>query len=372
MKQLQVKTITMKLNMRKLCFDFAIVLLGIGFLLFSFFNETDFLTIVRTTSVAMLMITILLRGKMEKSMVILLIVACYIVLTSANTSLNIFYAIVISIAMCALNDDHIFKIMHNVNLLILATVVISLLAGVVENRTWTHLGRTRSSLGFAHPNFPGLFSFSLVSVYFVKSGTINLKKGLIALAFSIIVFFMTDSRTGFYATLLMFAIYPIIKGIPRKILKYITIILIALLFISPCLWVMPWMNSDKVNTLLSLRPEIFRNYIFAQTEANFLLGGSKTVEIDNFYLLLLFNCGIFFYAFLAVVSIQSACQFVEQKRHMELTFILVILIVALFESSILRPELLFVPLYWKFALERILKKTGKRSVMNHKNECRSD
>ena len=235
-----------------------------------------------------------------------------------------------------------------------ALVAVSLLLGIQENEVYQVGNRIRHKLGFENVNSASMFLFTLLTAYLLHRGE---KAGVLDLAavmvLEVISFLFTDSRTPLLGLILMVALYLVIPRIPENIARWIARVAVALLFLTPYLWPLPVVNSDLVNKILSLRPMYCDAYFRGQNALTFLVGGSRLKELDNGYLLLMFNTGVIVYTVI-YFQVQSAVEnLCRGGKRMELAFVLTMLACSVLEGSAVRPELLCAPLLWILILEAL-------------------
>ena len=77
-----------------------------------------------------------------------------------------------------------------------------------------------------------------------------------------------------------------------------------------------------------------------------LFGGSKVDDIDNFYLCLLYNGGVFFYLLTMFLSIRATWIYMNQNKAIYAAFILSLLFLGVMESGIIRCEILCMIMFW--------------------------
>ena len=120
----------------------------------------------------------------------------------------------------------------------------------------------------------------------------------------------------------------------------------AVMFVFPFIWGLPFLSNSALNRLLSIRPHYYYEYIKNNPLPFFLFGGSKAVEIDNTYLLLLYNCGIMGYAAIAAITVVALDSMVRGDRYREVCFCIAMLVYGQLEGTLVRPEILCVPVFW--------------------------
>lgn len=324
----------------------AAFLLALNLLLYAFFKVDINKNIIRAACAFVCLLVFIGRGKIKLFDLIALLVPAYLILINGDVSINVAFMLIMAIAMKSIEKDKILSTYNKVHILIFAVVVFALLSGLVSNESWTYLGRTRNSLGFIHVNYAGLLAFSLIAIYLMQKESINWKDYTISVGLSYLIYRYTDSRTGFYGTIILLLLIIGFQLMPKRFIKITSFVISIAAFASPIAWKQLYRFTFRMNTLLSLRPEIFSRYIDSNTFYNFIFGGSIAGEIDNAFLLMLYNCGTFIYVGIAFIVIKSIANKIESKEYVEVAFILSTLAIAMMESSLLRPEIPCMTFFW--------------------------
>ncbi len=176
---------------------------------------------------------------------------------------------------------------------------------------------TRSFLGFEHPNnaFMFLLPIILCGYYFVQNFIQKLIFVSISFFISLIIFFKTNSRTGFILIILILLISLIneswIKR--RKILLFIGRFMFFIMsIISIGISILCGKEiTNKVNELLSGRPYIWHTYLndkvrLIPTPGKIGLEESQIVDqfgqsIDNYYIYFLVRYGIILFIIIGII-----------------------------------------------------------------------
>ena len=337
-------------------------LLAINLLLYAFFKVDLNKNIIRAFCAFLCVLYLFLTKKIDKPGFILLVIAAYLIVINGNVSINMAFMIILSVPLATCQREELVDNYNKVHVFMLLVIVLSLATGVVKNVNWTYMGRTRNSLGFSHVNYAGLLLFSTVSMFLLSRKEIKWYAVVGSVIVSAVIFYYSDSRTGFVGTILFIVFLILFHVIPEKMLKYIAAIIITLFFLSPLIWKLPIMNNAIINRLFSTRPGLFLNYIQKNSMINLLFGGSRAGEIDNAFLMLVFNCGLPIYLGTFGAVLQSALNKIERKKRTEVAFIVAALSVGVMESSLIRPELPCMVFFWttvisdvKPSLKKVLK-----------------
>ena len=324
----------------------AAVLLTLNLLLYAFFKVEINKNIIRAACVFICLLVFISRGKVKVIDIIALSVPVYLIIINGDVSVNVAFMLIMAMSMKNIEKINILSTYNKVHALVFFVVVLALTSGFVANESWTYLGRTRNSLGFIHVNYAGILAFSMIAIYMMNKDSLSWKDFAVSFGFSFLIYKYTNSRTGFYGTIIMLLLIIAFSFLPKRIIKIISITITIITFASPIVWKQLYDYTYKMNTLLSLRPYIFSQYIDSNTVYNFIFGGSKAGEIDNAFLLLLFNCGIIIYVGITYIVVTSIINKIEQIEYVEVAFILSTLAVAMMESSLLRPEIPCMTFFW--------------------------
>lgn len=344
----------------------VILLLGLNFLLYSFFDLGALRNLVRAAVAGLLGILLLFRlldGKIRQRQILMILLALCQILLGGSSSLNIAFLLILSAAAAGYSQSRITTVVFRVMVVLSAVVLLSLILGIEKNEVYTVGTRTRNKLGFVNVNAASMFFFTLFSSYLLLRGEkarwIELT---LALGLSWIVYFFTDSRTPMLGMLLMVAMYLVLPRIPQRARRILVYVAIALLFVTPYIWTIPMVHEGIIDTILSWRPQYCNAYFRDQSAVTYLVGGSRLAELDNGYLLLMFNAGIIVYMDIYFL-VQSAVKNLEKnKKYMQLSYVLMMLAISVMEGAAIRPELLCAPLLWFLIIDNLSGK-GRESLL---------
>lgn len=188
----------------------------------------------------------------------------------------------------------------------------------------------RNTLGFPNPNH----ALTLLTAIIISLGlSINLKKYIVlfcifALTTSCLIFYQTNSRTGFYLILLFLILVifrKFIKIKKKNIYKYTFLYLTIISFFIAIFFE----NNVILNDILTNRPSLWANHI---NNLPISLFGFANAKVDNNYLWLIYRHGIIVYLFYFYIYVKSFKYFSKDK----LLFIsyMMILIYSMFENTL--------------------------------------
>lgn len=351
-------------NLRLLLIYMSIVLLFGNYLLYSFFKIDTLKTILRVMSVFLLVLSLLLKNKFTFFECILLLISLYLIVINGSVSLNI--AICLLLIVCIDDVGSFYKVFHELSLAAVIIVFLSLLTGIVESYQYERLNGdiVRNTFGFFNVNSSSLFFLSYFICYLISKSR-KFFNFVYVVLFSVAIYLFTDSRTSFFSLIVLLLFYCFLSCCKFKLVKKtVAFIIVLLLFFSPLLWLFQFMNAYDV--ILSFRVSIFRDYIKANSIFTLLFGGTKILDIDNFYLLLLFNSGIIIYSLIFFGVIKTSNKFINQDKNIEVSVLFAVLFAGLFESLGVRLELPVVMLFWLLIGESFKELSYKQYSRQHR------
>lgn len=328
----------------------VISLLGLNYLLYSFFDLGSVRNLVRAAVAGLMLILLVLRlaeDKIHRREMLMLLLALWQILMGGTNGLNLAFLLILTVILAGYRECRIATVVFRVMTALSVLVALCLVLGIEENEIYTVGTRTRHKLGFINVNAASMFFFSALAAYLLhRGGKVKLWEIAIVLAVEGLIFVFTDSRTPLLCLVIMAALYLLLPRLPEKAVRLCCRVGIGLLFLSPYLWVMPVFNSPLVNKILSLRPMYCDEYFRSQNAFTFLLGGTRIPELDNGYLLLLFNIGVILYTAVCFLVRNAAERLHSGGEYMPLAYAITMLLCSVMEGSVLRPELLCAPLLW--------------------------
>lgn len=214
-----------------------------------------------------------------------------------------------------------------------------------DKLNYIYLDRYRYTLGFKNPNQLAIYYFTLAILSFLMIRT-NKILAWISMLVSIYIIYLSDSRT----TLIGFFIFIIL--ILLKHSAFTSIILKLTPFGALVITIIISLLKDTVfNNILSLRPEIYSDFINKFDGISILFGLNEDIIIDNFYLISFGTLG-----FIGLILLLAIITFYNIKAKPEFyPFIITLFIMSIFESFLIRPEFLLSIVYLKIITENNIK-----------------
>lgn len=148
----------------------------------------------------------------RKRIKLFLDVSCVVALSFwGSFNKTIIFYLLIFIAACNVDENHIIKISCAVQSVVLCVCVIGSRIGVIKDYVRQDGGRIRHFLGFSWTTTGAiLFVFILLQYIYLKKGKLSIWEDIIALGISLYLYKMTNSRFAFLisiVTIIIFAIY---------------------------------------------------------------------------------------------------------------------------------------------------------------------
>lgn len=353
--KISVKTMSQFLCLVALC------TLGINYLLYSFFQLDFNRNILRYIAGSFFLLSIFLGRKIGVRELCLILVAMYMLIVNGSMSSNITYILLASIAI-PYNANFIWKQLNRFQIALAAIVILCIVLKSVNYNITTYGGRVRNNLGFTNVNAAALFFFSLSIIWLLQLRKVSVQHLLITVAFSYVIYRFTDSRTVFACTLVFAICFLVLNRWNGTKMNVLICIVISLFYLSPFLVIVLKSIFPQLDLLLSYRLTKFADYLNNNTIKNLLFGGTKSGDVDSFYLCLLYNGGLFFYVFTWIMNLISVNVYVKNSDYGYVAFIFSVCAYGLMESGVVRCELLCMVLFWHLLL-RHLKSEGKRNYV---------
>lgn len=344
-----------KIDFQQLILNGTIFLLGLNYLIYCFFSDDQYKNALRIFLIPILAVAIFYRRKFSRTHLIILAASLYALAINGDMALNIAFILiisVISITLCGLEKEFV-RILNRTQILLSIIVLIALLLGIVTPKSMTVGGRIRNDLGFMNINSAAVFFSSTILLYCMCTEKMVWHKAIFVLLLSVFLWRLTDSRTSFLGILLffitLFILYLLRKK--KKIQRWYLTISAVVLLCSPLLWQSGVLNNFLFNQLLSLRPRLFSKYCQDSSIINLFIGGSKAGEIDNAWLMLLYNIGLPLYIAFGALTLRALRRLVDVGNCRSASFLIMMLAVGMMETLPLRCEILTAILFWYIVIK---------------------
>ena len=341
-----VKSKRFKLN-TSLFYTIAILLLGVNYLLYRFWEIESLKNVMRGGAALFLLLCIIVdKKKIKLTEVVLLIFAAYLIVINGDVSANIGFLLLCAIAPVR-NDNAVYKQINKIQLCLTAVVLMMLATGLKSGVSYSFGSRRlRFTLGFDNVNAAAGFFFSVLVIWLYTRKSMNWWQAALAIGLVAALFIVTDSRTPFFASVCYFGVYWFTRYVKKKWFRRCYYWAAAVVMLVSFLNRFLLSAFPSLDALLSLRLSLTADYMASNSLFNLVLGGGKAVAVDNAYVDLLYNAGILFYAFFVYAVLAASKFYLYSGSRKELSFIMSVLVFGLMESSFLRAELLFSVVFW--------------------------
>ena len=324
----------------------VISLLGINYLLYAFFDVEVLKTPIRLFVMLVLLVIYFYKEKVAFHHIIILGISAYLILIQGTLSINIAFLLIAGMCLSHIDDDIIYKYMNIINMVTFIIIILALLIGIRESTISDVGGRNREDFGFYNVIAAGLVAYSIICIFMLSAKKVKITHIILGLALTVFVFLRTDSRTGFYGTVVFFVMWPILALVPSYIKRIVLPVACSLMFVSPFFWLLPSMQTHESNLEFSFRPWLFKKYVESISRRIFMFGGNKFEDVDSFYLVFLGNAGIIIYLGLLLMLIMSILKLIKNNENKKIAFIFSALTIAMTESSLIRPEIMSMLAFW--------------------------
>ena len=228
-------------------------------------------------------------------------------------------------------------------------------AGLAETVTTSVGGRQRSASGFSNANQAALIYLSFAASAFLVHSRYRSRRSMFVVVASLLIalqfILASDSRTSLLSLVIIAALYvPLswIKDDGRRS-PVIGLAVAAMPFACALVtWWITYSNSPEMNALLSLRPYFFNLFTVGVTTSEWFWGWplGEFENVDNSYLTLLSASGAVLMVSIAFVTAWN----LFQVKPREASIAISALIAGIFESFLIRPEILLTSVFFAVLL----------------------
>lgn len=281
--------------------------------------------------------------------------------------------IVISFNQVKMNVLYIFLFIKNIKLLkqlekkivIFVTILfclnlLMLKFGIIKNKVFYGIERIRNGLGFTNPNIFAIFYFYLAIYLWNKKMKFYMNRYL-SVFFILYIYIKTDSRTqllGFVLYIFFNFYFQRKKGKKKNI--YRLRFLKAILFFN-YLYLILGIFPEKylfLDKLLSYRLTIINDVLRNLTLKEYILGSSQISKysIDNTFLVLNYNLGFLFGNIFILIIFYKIKDKIKKFSDTEYSFIIICLIMGIFESFLIRIQIITTMIFYYLIFKKMNKK----------------
>lgn len=266
--------------------------------------------------------------------------------SGSNTLLTLW---VFVLAARDIKFDELIKADFYAKLILVFIVALFYMLGMT-NRTvfYGYFGSVRSSMGFGNPNTFGYYIFSLCADYiYLNHKKIALKHSIVLVLISLVVGYLSNSRTSQLLIALLAFTAPIAKLFKRLVeKKYFKVFILSLFLICTILSYYVALNYNpsndiyyKLNETLSGRVTIAQRFLKKYDIS--ILGNkinlttydkSYTYYLDNGYIKLLLNYGLLTYIIVYIIYYKNFKRAFNQKNIILILILSIYLVYGLTEN----------------------------------------
>lgn len=339
-----------KINLNALLFCLICLLLTVDMFTSAFLKISKYENLFRYATVVIMIALFILNRNITTSDILIVILIMLILIQNSEVSTNLAYLLLLSLSSKYVDNRSLYIGVNILNIIIVVAVIFCLSFDIVDNVViYT---RNRNTLGFVHPNYVGLLCYSIVASYLLLKKELSHIETVLLAIFTISIFAITDSRTGCYGAIALLITNYFFRYCKQEYKKPVAILCLLIVFALPFFIRLPIFEGETINSLLSKRPIRYQAYINSCTIKQLLIGGAESTT-DCFYINVLYGCGIFIYIIFELMFLLSIKEKANSNKDVELSFILTTLLIGTMESSLMRPEMLFVIIFWKLIVEEI-------------------
>ena len=337
------------------CIDVPIFLLIFNFVLYSVFEIENYKNILRIIAFSLFLIGWLINGvyKVTLEQFITFFLITMLLLVQGTSALN-FLAVFIFAFSTSINLKKLVKKIFLTNIFFSLIIMSCIYLSIISTNSYVDsVGRMRNAMGFLNPNAGAIFYSSLIYLYILSKDKIRIRDYVLGFSLNVYIFSFTDSRTAFLSLTLFLLLIPILN---KTINIYVT--KISILLLNDVIWLAGIISLFTINLLsnfdavLSNRISNYIQVVDQFTFLTFFFGGGELQEItiDNFYLVFLYQSGIFIYLLTMYLVHKKTKILIECRETRILAFVISIFLMGLTESSFIRPEIPITLILWKVLL----------------------
>ncbi|AYE33883.1 hypothetical protein [Clostridium septicum] len=235
----------------------------------------------------------------------------------------------------------------------IVTIILSLLGIIENNKSFRFMENgdviTRYSLGFPHANVTYLNFFIIVLLYlYIYYDKVKLRNYVVILFLSMLLYKITDSRTGIISVIISLIIPIVLKNkkiiknaITRKIIIFLPVICGGFSVFSGIYYSSGNLVLQKINQALTGRIELASKFLSLYKIKPFgqvIIEGSNLngsyLRIDNGYISLLLAYGIVSFIVFIILETKLLKKYMLDERYREILLIVSFLIYGITEVYI--------------------------------------
>lgn len=278
-------------------------------------------------------------------------VTILVVISTIHSKSNLILSLWLFVLACEKVDfEELVRIDFKTKSVFVIMIFILYLLGLTQQTQFmSYTGEIRNALGFTKPNTFGYYVFSICADYiYIKTGKFSFLNSMVLFVISLFVGSVSLSRTSAYLIILLTIIASISiffkKIVFNKFSKKIISLSFIIFTIFSLLIAINYDNGNKLhnklNSLTSGRIVISQKYlnkydfkIFGQDTEVKDYTGNNELYLDNAYLKLLINNGIFVYLLMLYIYMRIIKHGYEKKNNLLIMIVLVYLVYGITENA---------------------------------------
>lgn len=349
-----------RINVSEFLLELALLLLMLNFLLYQCFDMDRVKDGVRFVAVGIMAAGVLVnirKFRVDKSVLFYTLYCLLVVVLGSSVSINWPVLLVTAIVLRQVETDKLVDMLVRVSTVGVVVYFVLRFSGFIDDYVYgAAFGRVRNTLGFSNVNAAALFFFSWVMLLFCRK-----KTNKFLLAFSVIVLLWCMVETNTRSVILIAFIYFALRFLLEKAVvkmsdaawtrlsKWFIIAEIGVVLLSVA-YPLLLRSFPQLDVVLSYRLSIGTRIIQRLTLRNWLMGGAVG-NSDNFFHAMLFQYGMIALVVAVMFVVRATWKMMERHDIHKVSFILSMWTLCVVETSLYRPEIMAVVLFWCFVIK---------------------
>ena len=322
-------------------------------------------TLFRFLALLVFLSNIILSGRVIPLKYLFALLATYLILSisGSTVAVNLVFMLLILASTHRLRNDQVAVALAIPTAIVVLLHLLLLNTGQLVGYTTDFAGRIRSTLGFANPNQAAAIYLSLVVVSIYAHIQLKNRASLLLLTMSYVATFYvvlaTRTRTLMFA-LALIIIFHVLGAVFHRNKTYRAVLrvvgVLVPVFACASTYYLTTYRDPVLDAILSGRPFFFSQFMRGVTLYDFMFGwqSAGVAGVDNLYLMLLSGVGG-----VAFFLILLGCSYLIFRMTPRLIpLVVVLLIVSVFESFLIRPEIPASVLFLHLLRSDVLHKTS--------------
>lgn len=364
----------MKVRAEQLLLFLAVLILDINFLLTNTYRITIKEKVIFLFSAVLIFSLILMKKRIKydklKLLYLILIFVNVLQFSWSNMYFNFFLIFIIwLIADSGISTKGICRYIFIISVIGILVWLFMLGSGIITNISYEVYydgWRIRSTGGFVNVNTFSIYLLTPAILLIMEYGKNFLSWG-IAFILVISVYAKSDTRTSIMAFILFGIVYCGLRLLQKMHLnlrqiggsiKMLLVLPCIISFLSPVLLE----KVSVLNKVFSGRLGVNTEFMTHFTIGTVLLGGGgNRYQIDNMYLMLIFNMGICMLLFLFYIAFKVIDQLIYENNIKDIAFLFTCFYIGIMEAIFIKPGFCLSTMMW-FIMFSALKRYRQREI----------